>query len=199
MTSGAWSTRWAERTQAVPSSWRTSAFSASTRHTARRAGTTLSGSYVALRTSTPHGREPIPAPAVRRRGLPDVPPGLGTLRRHARHHASHATASAASGGRVGSPYCVARRKRRHAGAVSNRDWRTAVGQQARPPGESGGEAGPPEVGAGQRRGAPSHQGLVAVGSSPLGPPAPAQSPSAPSAGPSTISPMMLRWICDVPA
>src|SRR5204863_224793 len=40
----------AERSS-VPSSWRMSAFSASTRQTARRTDTTLSGSYVALRTS----------------------------------------------------------------------------------------------------------------------------------------------------
>src|SRR5215470_4337676 len=52
MTSGAWRTRWAERTRPSSSWWTTSAFSANTRHTARRVGTTLNGSYVALRTST---------------------------------------------------------------------------------------------------------------------------------------------------
>ena len=55
MTSGVRSDEVGRSASRPSSSWSTSAFSASTRHTARRAGTTLSGSYVALRTSArPH-------------------------------------------------------------------------------------------------------------------------------------------------
>ena len=64
--------------QNVPSSSTTSALSASTRHAARRAGTTESGSYVAFRTErAAHGRDPTDPSASARSAIaagraPDV-------------------------------------------------------------------------------------------------------------------------------